>query len=165
MATLRQLIDFILSFQHNSKLAKNEPSWGSVSKGKLPRVAFAEHGEAGKKSTWGFPHHWIQGGGKPDDEGVFTTGTMFLHKGGLHAAWAAANGARSGKTASSAVKAHLRKHMAAIGEGKKKTAELAGITESQLEEMDKAFIKACLLCEEDLVVKPQDMISEHIDRG
>jgi len=40
---------------------------------------------------------------------------MFLHRGGLNAAWAAAMGARSGQDATEEVKAHLRAHRKALG--------------------------------------------------
>jgi len=103
------------ALSHNSKVADSEPSWGSVDKTKLPRGAFAEKGEAGSVSTWGYPHHWVSGGGEPDDAGRYTTGTMYLHKGGLNAAWAAAQGARSGQEASSTVKSHLNTHRKALG--------------------------------------------------
>lgn len=104
---------FFKAFTHNSKLAKNEPGWGSVDKGKLPQAAFARKGA--NKSDWGFPHHWIQNGSGSDDNGCYTSGTMYLHRGGLGAAWSAANGGRSGKPAEAAVKAHLRAHYAALG--------------------------------------------------
>lgn len=105
-----------LAFTHNSKLANNAPSWGSVDKKKLPHVAFARKGEADKKSTWGYPHHWVSGGGKElDDNGCYKTGTLYLHKGGLNAAWSAANGGRSGQKAEKAVVAHLRKHFNDLG--------------------------------------------------
>lgn len=104
-----------MSFQHNNTLAKSEPNWGSVDKSSLPRVAFAEHGQTGEKSTWKYPHHHIVNGGSPDKNGVYTSGTMYLHKGGLAAAWSAANGGRSGQKASPGVKAHLRSHRRAIG--------------------------------------------------
>lgn len=100
---------------HNNKTADGEPTWGSVDKTKLPRNAHAEMGEVDKKSTWKYPHHWIEGGSETDDDGVYTDGTMYLHKGGLNAAWSAANGARSGKEASDEVKAHLQKHRKALG--------------------------------------------------
>ena len=103
------------ALSHNSTLSDSEPGWGSVDKTKLPRNAFAEMGDPAKKSTWGYPHHWVSGGTVGDNE-VFSSGTMYLHKGGLHAAWAAANGARSGQNASAAVKAHLQAHRSAIGE-------------------------------------------------
>lgn len=101
---------------HSSKLAESEPAWGSVDNRKLPRAAFAERGDADKVSSWGYPHHWVQNGGNPDEDGRYRSGMMFLHKGGLHAAWAAAQGARSGRQASAAVKAHLNAHRKAIGE-------------------------------------------------
>ena len=87
----------IENFTHNSTLDKSEPTWGSVDKTKLPQLAFADKGEADKKSTWGYPHHWIEGGTKTNANGIYTDGTMYLHKGGLDAAWAAAEGAHTGK--------------------------------------------------------------------
>lgn len=113
----------ILNFTHNSTVADSEPSWGSVDKTALPRAAFADQGETDKKSTWGYPHHFIQNAGGKDENGVWTTGTMFLHEGGLNAAWAAAQGARSGQSASAEVKAHLEAHRRALG----KTEDFCGI--------------------------------------
>ncbi len=105
------------AFVHNSTCADNEPEWGSIDKSKLPRAAFARQGEPDKKSTWGFPHHWVSGGSKTDDMGCYTDGTMYLHRGGLGAAWAAANGARGGEKAEKAVLDHLDAHRKAIGMG------------------------------------------------
>jgi len=54
--------------------------------------------------------------GKVDkDTGIYTDGDMYLHKGGLNAAWAAAQGARTGKKASTDVISHLNKHRKALG--------------------------------------------------
>lgn len=105
----------IFAFTHNSTTAKSEPSWGSVDKTRLPRIAHAETGDSKNKSSWGFPHHFVEGGKALDKNGVYTDGTMYLHRGGLNAAWAAANGARSGKQASDAVKSHLQAHRKALG--------------------------------------------------
>jgi len=91
------------AYSHNSTIKDGEPSWGDVDKTKLPREAFADMGEEDKKSTWKYPHHWI------------SAGKMYLHEGGLNAAWAAAQGARSGQEASASVKSHLRKHRNALG--------------------------------------------------
>lgn len=99
-----------MAFNHNSKLADQEPPWISVDKTALPRVAFADPGEAGKKSTWSYPHHFVQGATAKDDNGIWTDGTMYLHREGLNAAWAAANGARSGQHASQEVIDHLANH-------------------------------------------------------
>ena len=104
-----------MALTHNSKLADNEPDWGSVDKTKLPRNAFADQGEPDKKSTWAYPHHWVENGGNLDENGVYTSGDMYLHKGGLNAAWAAAQGARSGEKASQEVIDHLQAHRKAIG--------------------------------------------------
>jgi hypothetical protein len=118
-----------MAFEHNSKTSESEPEWGSVDKTALPRNAHADMGEPDKKSTWKFPHHWISGGTKKDENGIWTDGTMYLHKGGLDAAWAAANGARSGDEASEAVKAHLQAHRKALGldEDNKKTGGFSGM--------------------------------------
>jgi hypothetical protein len=104
-----------MAFFHNSKTKENEPDWGDVDKTALPRNAFADQGEAGKKSTWSYPHHWIDGGTQKDEDGIWTNGTMYLHEGGLKAAWAAAQGARSGEKASQKVRDHLQSHRKALG--------------------------------------------------
>jgi hypothetical protein len=106
--------DFTKSFQHNSTVEDKEPQWGDVDKTKLPRKAFADEGDADKVSSWSYPHHWVKDGGSPDDNGRYTTGTMYLHEGGLNAAWSAANGGRSGQEASSEVKSHLQAHRKAL---------------------------------------------------
>jgi hypothetical protein len=93
---------------HNSNVAKNEPSWGSVDKTKLPMVAFADHGDGKNHSTFAYPHHWV------------SNGTLYLHRGGLASARAAAQGARSGKKAKPSVIAHLAKHAKDIGMGNEK---------------------------------------------
>jgi HK97 family phage prohead protease len=104
-----------MALTHNSKLADTEPGWGGVDKTKLPRNAHADEGTADKKSTWRYPHHWVKGGSDLNDDGVFTKGEMYLHRGGLNAAWAAAQGARTGRQASAAIKAHLQRHRRALG--------------------------------------------------
>ncbi|HID29436.1 MAG TPA: hypothetical protein EYP19_05465, partial [Desulfobacterales bacterium] len=81
------MMELVAKFSHNSTLAESEPRWGNVRKNRLPRIAHADEGEPGKKSTWKYPHHWVQNGGDLDDNGVFTSGKMFLHRGGLIAAW------------------------------------------------------------------------------
>lgn len=101
-------------FIHNSNLDAGEPAWSSVDKTKLPRMAFADQGEEGKKSTWSYPHHWVKDGGHEDEIGVYTTGTLLLHEGGWQAAMNAAHGARSGQQASPAVITHLETHRSAI---------------------------------------------------
>jgi len=103
-----------MAFRHNSRVAENEPSWGSVNKTKLPPQAFAYVGDPKKKSTWGFPHHWVRGGRSLDENGVWKDGELLLHRGGLNAAWAAAMGARTGQRASPQVIAHLREHRRAL---------------------------------------------------
>jgi hypothetical protein len=107
-----------VAIRHNSKLAATEPSWGSVDKTKLPRLAYADMGEPDRKTSWRFPHHWVRNGANTNDAGVYTTGDMYLHRGGLNAAWAAAQGARSGRKAPQSVINHLQQHRRALGLGK-----------------------------------------------
>jgi hypothetical protein len=111
----RRYSRMLAAFVHNSKLADREPDWASIDKTKLPRLAFAGQGEEGKKSTWSYPHHWVSGGTKLDDDGIWDDGTLYLHKGGLDAAWSAAQGARSGEKAPQAVIDHLQMHRKALG--------------------------------------------------
>src|SRR5262249_9799598 len=99
----------LLNFVHNSKTAESEPQWSSVDKTALPDMAFADRPDRS------YPHHFVENGGKPDDKGRYTTGTLYLHKGGLNAAWAAAMGAHTGEKASPAVIAHLEAHRKALG--------------------------------------------------
>lgn len=113
--TIEELTTASKALTHNSTLDDSEPAWGGLDKTKLPRKAFADQGEPNEVSTWKYPHHWVSGGSKTDDNGRFTDGTMYLHKGGLNAAWAAANGARSGQEASSSVISHLKSHRDALG--------------------------------------------------
>ena len=136
--------DIRLAFSHNSTLAKGAPAWGDVDKSKLPTVAFADRGE--RK----YPHHWVKNGGAPNKDGQYTTGTMFLHEGGLSAAWGAAHGARSGKDANSGVVAHLRKHYAALGI---KKASVDG-REYDVTEFDQQLLASGDLTPEDLTISP-----------
>ena len=92
-----------MAIRHGSETKHTSPVWGTVDKTKLPRQAFADQGEEGKKSTWKYPHHWVSGG------------KMYLHPGGLNAAWAAAHGARTGKRANPFIVAHLSVHRRALG--------------------------------------------------
>lgn len=111
---MRSEID-LLAFTHNSETSANEPDWGGVDKTALPRMAFADQGEPDSKSTWGYPHHWVQNAGGKDENGIWTTGTLLLHRGGLNAAWSAAMGGRSGQKAPQAVIDHLQAHRRALG--------------------------------------------------
>lgn len=130
----------VVAFEHSwSNAVSNEPEWGSVDKSALPRIAFAEKGDADKKSTWGYPHHWVKGGTKKDDNGVWTDGELHVHTGGVNAAWSAAQGGRSGQKASQAVIDHLQHHRRALGldktdkaddEKSSRRLELAGVAAS-----------------------------------
>lgn len=112
-----------MAHNHNSIIADNEPSWGSVDKTALPRSAFAEKGDSSKKSTWGYPHHWIKGGTRKDKDGIWIDGTMYLHEGGWNAAWAAAQGSHTGKKAVPHVISHLLTHRPAILRKRQKKQE------------------------------------------
>lgn len=98
----------------SSKTTDNEPQWVTVDKRKLPREAFAED-RPDNPSEWGFPHHFIKDGKIDEETERFETGTMFLHKGGLNAAWAAAQGARTGQEADQFIINHLAKHRKDLG--------------------------------------------------
>jgi len=100
-----------MSFTHNSQTADSEPAWSDVDKTRLPDAAFAN------RKDRKYPHHWVKNGGDPDDNGRYTTGTMYLHRGGLNAAWRAAHGARSGQDAPRSVVNHLQAHRRALGIG------------------------------------------------
>jgi len=103
-----------MAHRHNSNTSDREPSWAGVDKAALPRVAFADKGEPEKKSTWKYPHHFVSGGTRKDENGIWTDGEIYLHRGGLNAAWSAAQGGRSGQQASSSVKSHLDTHRKAL---------------------------------------------------
>lgn len=106
-----QLPGYEVRFVHNSVTENSEPTWNSVMKNrsKLPDSAFAN------QKSRSYPHHFIQNGSGEDSSGRWTNGTMMLHKAGLNAAWAAANGAHTGEKASPKVIAHLQDHRDALG--------------------------------------------------
>lgn len=140
------LFDCIHSaFSHNSTVADDEPSWPDVNKAELPDMAFARKPKNGQKSTRGFPHHWIKGGTHKNDNGEWTDGTAFLHRGGLKAAWSAAHGGRSGDKAEPSVIAHLRRHWDALGVKVADVADMAGLTVAQLQQQDLALVRAAEL--------------------
>jgi hypothetical protein len=109
------VVGMTAAFKHNNVLADHESSWADVDKTTLPRLAFAGMGKPGQKSSWSYPHHFVKNGGNQDDQGICTTGTLYLHRQGLNAAWAAAQGSRSGQKAPPAVIAHLQGHRQALG--------------------------------------------------
>jgi hypothetical protein len=140
------------AFTHNSKVADKEPDWGSVEKPPLPDLAFAQPPQDGKKSTRGWPHHWVSSPGGKDDNGEYTTGTLWLHRGGLRAAWSAAHGGRSGKKAPAAVIAHLRKHWNDLGV---KVSELQELDpEIDVAALDRELIAAGLVAASELGYEP-----------
>ncbi len=116
--TVRKDAPTVKALTHNSTLEEGAPGWGDVDKTQLPANAFVENApgvDVEQKSTWTFPHHWVKDGGDLADNGIFTTGDEFLHRGGLIAAWSAAKGARSGEEAAPEIIAHLEAHRKAIG--------------------------------------------------
>jgi len=148
--------DLEKAYQHNSKIKEGEPAWGSVDKTTLPREAHADMGESDKKSTWKYPHHWI------------SDGVMYLHKGGLNTAWAAANGARSGQKASAEVMDHLQKHRSALGITETAfEAEIASLlkTDSEfgrmVEELEKGYIQEKM----ENVTENKDVILEQVNQA
>jgi len=120
----------VIAFEHSwSNTVSDEPDWGDVDKASLPRIAFADKGDPGKKSTWKYPHHFVKGGTKKDENGVYTDGDLHVHTGGVNAAWSAAQGGRSGEKASQAVIDHLQHHRRALGLDK---SDKTGDKESRL---------------------------------
>lgn len=116
---LRKAIEKVFTLEdHSNETADNEPGWGNVDKAALPEVSFvweAPGTETDKKSTWKYPHHWIENAGNKNEAGIWTTGQLKLHEGGLRAAWAAAMGARSDSLAPASVINHLQAHRKALG--------------------------------------------------
>lgn len=112
---------------HLSIVADSEPDWADVDKTELPEVAFVREApdhDPDLKSTWAFPHHFVPDGGDLDDQGIITSGNLFLHRGGLNAAFAAAQGARSGERAAPEVIAHLQEHREDIGIDEESSADV-----------------------------------------
>lgn len=110
-----------MALSHNSRTKESEPQWGSwltTNRSKLPNGAFADR--EGRR----FPHHFVVNGAGEDSEGRWTSGEMFLHVGGLNAAFAAAKGARTGRKAEPAIVSHLESHRRAIGRNDKMSDEI-----------------------------------------
>jgi hypothetical protein len=105
--------------EHDDTTQAHEPAWGEVDQEKLPRVAFADQGDAGDPSTWLFAHHHVTGGTVDSSTGRYTSGTLWLNRAGLDHAWSAALGLRSGAggqpKAPQKVLDHLREHRQALG--------------------------------------------------
>lgn len=102
-------------FEHSSQVVEGEPTWGTVTKTRLPRTAFARQGDPDKVGTWGFPHHFVKNGGTLSKGGRFTSGEMYLHKGGLGNAWDRAN--QEASEIGAEEKAHLNDHRRILGIG------------------------------------------------
>ncbi len=71
------------NFTHSDETDSDEPGWNAVDEHALPRLAFAEMGEDGNRTTWGYPHHFVKGATAKDNMGAYSDGKMFLHKGQL----------------------------------------------------------------------------------
>lgn len=111
-----------MPLSHNSTINENEPTWGTVNKRKLPLNAFVKEApgtDPEKISTWKYPHHWVEDGEVDSDTGKYISGTMYLSKSGLAAAWAASQGARTGEKAVPAIISHIKKHRKALGLSKR----------------------------------------------
>ncbi|MGO8703649.1 MAG: hypothetical protein ACLQVA_07505, partial [Candidatus Brocadiia bacterium] len=77
----------------------------------LPRIAFAEFGQDGNRTTWGYPHHFVKGATAKDEMGTVSNGTMYLHKGLL----AKQLGHADMMHLESPARDHLEAHAKAIG--------------------------------------------------
>ena len=84
---------------NSSKISENEPKWSDVNKRELPQQAFAGN-TSENPSEWSYPHHFVLDGDIDEETGRYESGDMYLHVAGLNAAWAAAQGARTGEKAS-----------------------------------------------------------------
>jgi len=117
------------TYRHNSTTKEEEPEWGGVDKTRLPWNSFANWNslERKKKSTWKYPHHWINHLSK-----------MYLHRGGLVYALAAAKGEKSGKKAVPEVFKHMKKHLKSLNmssEELKEELDILGLEEKAIEEI------------------------------
>jgi hypothetical protein len=85
--------------------------------------------------------------GKKNDKGIFVSGDMYLHRGGLNAAWAAAMGARSGENAGASIVAHLKRHRTALGmnDAGKALAAMGDIIDTDIEGIEN------IICNSDIV--------------
>ena len=98
-------------FQHNDEVDPQEPDAGAVDELSLPRIAFAEFGQDGNRTTWGYPHHFVKGATAKDEMGTVSNGTMYLHKGLL----AKQLGHADMMHLESPARDHLEAHAKAIG--------------------------------------------------
>ena len=98
-------------FQHNDEVDPQEPDAGAVDELSLPRIAFAEFGQDGNRTTWGYPHHFVKGATAKDEMGTVSNGTMYLHKGLL----AKQLGHADMMHLESPARDHLEAHARAIG--------------------------------------------------
>ena len=74
------------------------PPWSEVDKSRLPRKGFA-YARTPERKGWKLPHHFVR------------EGKMYLHRGGVIAAWAALNGARTGRPMM--LPGYVRRHLVA----------------------------------------------------
>lgn len=144
-----------MAFTHNSKVADREPPWAEgIDRTALPRIAFARMGDPDRKSTWGYPHHWIQDGSAKNEDGIYTKGTMYLHRRGLQVAWNYAMGAGTGERAERGVVAHLRGHFRELGIKKadieRATSVLINMDALDQDLIDHGFFTAEQLADPDL---------------
>ncbi|MDH4127166.1 MAG: ATP-dependent Clp protease proteolytic subunit [Spirochaetota bacterium] len=112
---------------NSSRIAESEPSWATIDKRELPKEAFAD-GRSENASEWSYPHHFVTDGNVNEETERYETGTMYLHKGGLNAAWAAAQGARTGEKANEYIINHLNKHRKDLGLTDKNTTKMSNLT-------------------------------------
>ena len=70
-------------FKHTDELDPDEPALTLDDEKSLPRLAFAEMGEDGNRTTWGYAHHHVKGATAKDEMGTVSDGKMYLNKAAL----------------------------------------------------------------------------------
>ena len=92
--TNRPFLKELTPVQLAEKDGVSRKPWGQIKKSMLPRSAFLDQGEPGKKSTWRLPVY--EGAGPLDADGCYTKrGPLNIN--GVRAALAALGGAHTGK--------------------------------------------------------------------
>jgi phage I-like protein len=105
--TNRPFLKELTPVQLAEKDGVSRKPWGQVKKSMLPRSAFLDQGEPGKKSTWRLPVY--EGAGPLDSDGCYTKrGPLNIN--GVRAALAALGGAHTG-TAMTGVPAGVRQKL------------------------------------------------------
>lgn len=143
------------NFDHTSQTADDEPDWGNVDKTPLPPEAYGNWPEGPeftlqKKGSWSHPHHHIVNGEMGEND-IYTSGTLYVNRGGVAAAWAAAQGARSGVKANDYITNHIDEHRSDLG-----------MTENELLGMAVGYARDQGCDVEKLVANHSQFYAEHI---